>query len=69
MQFYIIFANYSINLVPSASCYFCLFLVFQNISTKQTPNDMKLFDIFSGRKETMEALGGDQMTYEETARQ
>lgn len=30
---------------------------------------MKLFDNFFGRKETMEALGGDQTTYEETARQ
>ena len=47
---------------------FCLFLIFQKISTKRSPNAMKLFDKKFWTKETLEASGGDQRMYEETAR-
>jgi hypothetical protein len=48
---------------------FCLFLVFREISTKQSPNATKLFDDFFRTRETLEASGGDQMITEETGRQ
>jgi hypothetical protein len=69
MQFYIIFGTNLLTqcLVPVAV--FCLFLVLQKIYTKRSPNATRLFDDILWTKETLEASGEDQKTYEETARQ
>ena len=48
---------------------FCLFLVFQEISTKWSPNTMKLFDDFFWTKKTLEASEGGQKPHEEVTRQ
>ena len=39
---------------------FCLFLLFQQISTKRSPNATELFDNFFWTRETLEVSGGDQ---------
>ena len=38
---------------------FCLFLAFQEITTKHTPNATNFFDDFSGLEGTLEASGED----------
>ena len=48
-----IFWDKPIDIVPSASCYFCLFFTLQNISTKRSPNAVKLFGEFFGPEDTL----------------